>query len=118
MCSSAMATSTSRQQRRQVDPALDRASYDRFHDFQRTIDINYLGPVKLVLALLPSMRERRQGHIVNVSTIGVRMPPAPRWAAYLASKAAFDVWLRTSLRRCAATASRPPRSTWRSFTRG
>lgn len=70
-------------------------SYDRFHDFQRTIDINYLGPVRLVLALLPAMRERRQGHIVNVSTLGVRMPPAPRWSAYQASKAAFDVFMRS-----------------------
>lgn len=70
-------------------------SYDRFHDFTRTIDINYLGPVRLLLALLPSMRERREGHIVNISTWGIRMPPAPRWAAYGASKAAFDIWLRT-----------------------
>ena len=69
-------------------------SYERFHDFRRTIDINYLGPVRLVLALLPSMRERGEGHIVNVSTMGVRIPPTPRWAAYLSSKAAFDVWLR------------------------
>src|SRR5205085_2700704 len=68
-------------------------SYDRFHDFERTIAINYLGPVKLLLALLPSMRERKQGHIVNVSTIGVRLPPAPRWAAYQASTTAFDVAL-------------------------
>jgi len=71
-------------------------SYDRFHDFERTIAINYLGPVKLLLALLPSMRERKQGHIVNVSTIGVRLPPAPRWAAYQASKTAFDVALRSA----------------------
>lgn len=70
-------------------------SYDRFHDFRRTIDVNYLGPVRLVLALLPSMRERGEGHIVNVSTFGVRIPPTPRWAAYLSSKAAFDVWLRS-----------------------
>jgi NAD(P)-dependent dehydrogenase (short-subunit alcohol dehydrogenase family) len=70
-------------------------SYNRFHDFQRTIDINYLGPVRLILALLPGMRKRGQGHIVNVSTIGVRLPPAPRWAAYQASKSAFDVWLRS-----------------------
>ncbi|MFQ6392780.1 SDR family NAD(P)-dependent oxidoreductase [Nocardia sp. KC 131] len=70
-------------------------SYDRFHDFTRTIDVNYLGPVKLLLTLLPSMRERRQGHIVNISTWGVMMPPAPRWAAYGASKTAFDVWLRS-----------------------
>lgn len=69
-------------------------SYERFHDFERTIDINYLGPVKLLLAMLPSMRARKQGHIVNVSTVGVRLPPAPRWSAYQASKAAFDVFLR------------------------
>ncbi|WP_233434239.1 SDR family NAD(P)-dependent oxidoreductase [Nocardia yamanashiensis] len=72
-----------------------RESYDRFHDFTRTIDVNYLGPVRLLLTLLPSMCDRREGHIVNVSTWGLRMPPAPRWAAYGASKSAFDVWLRT-----------------------
>ncbi len=70
-------------------------SYDRFHDFTRTIDINYLGPVRLLLALLPAMRDRGQGHIVNISTWGLRMPPMPRWSAYGASKAAFDQWLRT-----------------------
>ncbi len=70
-------------------------SYDRFHDFTRTIDINYLGPVRLLLTLLPDMCARRQGHIVNVSTWGVLMPPSPRWSAYGASKAAFDVWLRS-----------------------
>ncbi|MFI2280457.1 SDR family NAD(P)-dependent oxidoreductase [Nocardia beijingensis] len=70
-------------------------SYDRFHDFTRTIDVNYLGPVRLLLTLLPAMRARGQGHLVNVSTWGVRMPPAPRWAAYGASKSAFDVWLRS-----------------------
>lgn len=71
-------------------------SYDRFQDFERTIDVNYLGPVKLLLALLPAMRERGQGHIVNVSTWGVLAPPAPRWAAYQASKAAFDTFLRSA----------------------
>jgi NAD(P)-dependent dehydrogenase (short-subunit alcohol dehydrogenase family) len=78
---------------RSIRRALDE-SYDRFHDFTRTIDINYLGPVRLLLTLLPSMRERREGHIVNISW-GLRMPPAPRWSAYAASKAAFDTWLRT-----------------------
>jgi NAD(P)-dependent dehydrogenase (short-subunit alcohol dehydrogenase family) len=71
-------------------------SYDRFHDYERTIGINYLGPVKLLLGLLPSMRERGEGHIVNVSTIGVRVPPGPRWGAYQASKTAFDVFLRSA----------------------
>jgi NAD(P)-dependent dehydrogenase (short-subunit alcohol dehydrogenase family) len=70
-------------------------SYDRFRDFERTIEVNYLGPVRLLLALLPGMRERGEGHIVNVSTLGVRVPPTPRWAAYISSKAAFDVWLRS-----------------------
>jgi NAD(P)-dependent dehydrogenase (short-subunit alcohol dehydrogenase family) len=74
--------------------AVDR-SYDRFHDFTRTADINYLGPVRLLLALLPAMRARRSGHVVNVSTVGVLLPPTPRWSAYQASKAAFDVWLRS-----------------------
>jgi NAD(P)-dependent dehydrogenase (short-subunit alcohol dehydrogenase family) len=73
--------------------AVDR-SYERFHDFTRTTDLNYLGPVRLLLALLPGMRARRSGHIVNVSTVGVLLPPAPRWSAYQASKSAFDVWLR------------------------
>ncbi|MFB8279159.1 SDR family NAD(P)-dependent oxidoreductase [Nocardia colli] len=70
-------------------------SYDRFHDFTRTIDINYLGPVRLLLTLLPDMRERKQGHIVNISTWAILVPPAPQWAAYGASKSAFDVWLRS-----------------------
>ncbi len=73
--------------------AIDR-SYDRFHDFTRTADLNYLGPVRLLLALLPAMRERGSGHVVNVSTVGVLLPPSPRWSAYQASKAAFDTWLR------------------------
>jgi short-subunit dehydrogenase len=69
-------------------------TYQRFHDIERTNAVNYLGPAKLVLELLPSMRERGSGHIVNVSTAGVRTPPMARWSAYLASKSAFDTWLR------------------------
>ncbi len=68
-------------------------SYERFHDFERTIDVNYLGPVRLLLALLPSMRARRSGHIVNIATTGVDMPPI-EWSAYIASKTAFEMWLR------------------------
>lgn len=68
-------------------------SYDRFHDFRRTIDINYLGPVRLVLGLLPGMREHGRGHIVNVSSLGVLFS-APRFSAYLGSKSAFDAFLR------------------------
>ncbi len=71
-------------------------SLDRFHDFQRLMAVNYLGPVQLQLALLPSMFERGGGQIINVSSLGVRLPPAPRWSAYLASKSAFDIWLRSS----------------------
>jgi NAD(P)-dependent dehydrogenase (short-subunit alcohol dehydrogenase family) len=69
--------------------------YGRPHDFDRTIGINYLGPIHLLLGLLPAMRERGSGHIVNISSIGVRVPPGPRWGAYQASKGAFDMWLRS-----------------------
>lgn len=69
--------------------------YDRFHDFTRMVNVNYLGPVRLLLALLPHMRERGSGLVVNVSTIGVRIPPGPRWGVYQSTKGAFDVWLRS-----------------------
>jgi NAD(P)-dependent dehydrogenase (short-subunit alcohol dehydrogenase family) len=68
-------------------------SYDRFHDFERTIQLNYLGAVKLILDLLPHMRARRSGHIVNISSIGVQTSP-PRFSAYVASKAALDAFTR------------------------
>jgi NAD(P)-dependent dehydrogenase (short-subunit alcohol dehydrogenase family) len=68
-------------------------SYERFHDFERTVNLNYLSPVKLMLGLLPHMRERRFGHIVNVSSIGVQTNP-PRFSAYVASKSALDGWTR------------------------
>lgn len=70
--------------------------YDRFHDFTRMTNINYLGPVRLLLAVLPHMRERGSGLIVNVSTVGVHgIPPGPRWGIYQSTKAAFDIWLRS-----------------------
>jgi NAD(P)-dependent dehydrogenase (short-subunit alcohol dehydrogenase family) len=69
--------------------------YERPQDFHRTIGVNYLGPILLLLGLLPAMRERGSGHIVNVSSVGVRVPPGPRWGAYQASKGAFDMWLRS-----------------------
>ena len=69
-------------------------SYERFHDFQRTMQLNYFGPVKLILALLPSMRERKSGHIINISTIGLQVN-TPRFAAYVASKAALDAFSRS-----------------------
>jgi NAD(P)-dependent dehydrogenase (short-subunit alcohol dehydrogenase family) len=68
-------------------------SYDRFHDFERTIQLNYLGTIKLIMGLLPPMRERKSGLIVNVSSIGVQTSP-PRFSAYVASKAALDAWTR------------------------
>ena len=69
--------------------------YDRPHDFQRTIDINYLGPIWLLLGLLPAMRDNGGGHVINVSSVGVRVVPGPQWGAYQASKGAFDHWLRS-----------------------
>jgi NAD(P)-dependent dehydrogenase (short-subunit alcohol dehydrogenase family) len=69
--------------------------YDRPQDFQRTIDVNYLGPIRLLLGVLPAMRAHGGGHIVNVSSVGVRVPPGPQWGAYQASKGAFDRWLRS-----------------------
>jgi len=68
-------------------------SYDRFHDFERTMQLNYFGAVKLILKLLPVMRERRSGQIVNVSSIGVQTN-TPRFSAYVASKAALDAFSR------------------------
>jgi NAD(P)-dependent dehydrogenase (short-subunit alcohol dehydrogenase family) len=68
-------------------------SYDRFHDYERTMQLNYFGAVKLILALLPHMRERGRGHIINISSIGVQTSP-PRFSAYVASKAALDAFTR------------------------
>ncbi|HEV2058021.1 MAG TPA: SDR family oxidoreductase [Solirubrobacteraceae bacterium] len=68
-------------------------SEDRFHDFERTMQLNYFGAIKMIMALLPHMRERGSGHIVNVSSIGVQTNP-PRFSAYVASKAALDAWTR------------------------
>jgi short-subunit dehydrogenase len=72
-------------------------SYDRFHDFERTMQLNYFGSLKLILSLLPEMRKRSKGrkggHIINVSSIGVQTH-TPRFSAYVASKAALDAWSR------------------------
>jgi NAD(P)-dependent dehydrogenase (short-subunit alcohol dehydrogenase family) len=70
-------------------------SYDRFHDYERTIKLNYLGTIKLILGLLPHMREKKAGHIVNVSSIGVQTNP-PRFSAYVASKSALDAFTRVA----------------------
>jgi NAD(P)-dependent dehydrogenase (short-subunit alcohol dehydrogenase family) len=68
-----------------------RLSQDRFHDFERTMQLNYFGAIRLVMGLLPKMQEQRRGHVVNVSSIGVQTNP-PRFSAYVASKAALDAW--------------------------
>lgn len=69
-------------------------SYDRPKDVTATAGANYVGPMRLTLALLPGMRERGSGHIVNVSTVGIMFPVMPKWGFYLSSKAAFDWWMR------------------------
>lgn len=66
-------------------------STDRFHDYERTMAVNYFGAVRLVLALLPTMRARRFGHVVNISSAGVQAA-TPRFSAYVASKAALDAF--------------------------
>jgi NAD(P)-dependent dehydrogenase (short-subunit alcohol dehydrogenase family) len=76
-------------------------SYDRFHDFERTMQLNYFGALKLILAFLPGMRERKSGHIINVSSIGVQTN-TPRFSAYVASKAALDAFSRCVAPECIA----------------
>jgi NAD(P)-dependent dehydrogenase (short-subunit alcohol dehydrogenase family) len=68
-------------------------SHDRMHDFERTMAINYFGPVRLTLGLLPRMRERKFGHVVNIVTWGVQLK-APKFSAYIASKTALDSFSR------------------------
>ncbi len=68
-------------------------SYERFHDYERTMQINYFGALKLILALLPSMQARKSGHVINVSSIGAQTNP-PRFSAYVASKSALDAFSR------------------------
>jgi NAD(P)-dependent dehydrogenase (short-subunit alcohol dehydrogenase family) len=68
-------------------------AYERFHDYERTMQVNYFGAVRLILALLPSMQARKSGHIIDVSSIGTQTNP-PRFSAYVASKAALDAFGR------------------------
>ena len=68
-------------------------SYDRFHDYQRTMQLNYFGCLRLTMGVLPGMSERRDGHIINISSMGVVGPPA-RFSAYIASKSALEGWTR------------------------
>ncbi len=69
------------------------SSYDRFHDFERTMQLNYFGCLRVTMGLLPAMVAKRRGHVVNISSIGV-LTNAPRFSAYVASKAALDAWTR------------------------
>ena len=69
------------------------ASYDRFHDFERTMQLNYFGSLRLIMGFLPGMADRHRGHIINISSIGV-LTNAPRFSAYVASKAALDAFSR------------------------
>jgi NAD(P)-dependent dehydrogenase (short-subunit alcohol dehydrogenase family) len=76
-------------------------AYDRFHDYERTMQLNYFGAVRLILLLMPEMQKgtskkkggKRGGHIINVSSIGVQTN-TPRFSAYVASKAALDAFSR------------------------
>lgn len=66
-------------------------AYDRIHDFERTMQLNFFGALRLTLGVLPGMRARRNGHIINISSAGV-LVNTPRFSAYIASKAAFDAF--------------------------
>jgi NAD(P)-dependent dehydrogenase (short-subunit alcohol dehydrogenase family) len=72
-------------------------TFDRFHDFERTMQLNYFGSLRLIMGFMPKMLERRTGHIINISSIGV-LTNAPRFSAYVSSKAALDAFSR-----CAAS---------------
>ncbi len=72
-------------------------SYDRFHDFERCMQLNYFGALKLIMGFLPTMAAQRSGQVINISSIGV-LTNAPRFSAYVASKAALDAFSR-----CAAS---------------
>lgn len=69
------------------------SAYDRFHDYERTMQLNYFGALRLIMGLLPSMTANRRGLIINISSIGV-LTNAPRFSAYVASKAALDAFSR------------------------
>jgi NAD(P)-dependent dehydrogenase (short-subunit alcohol dehydrogenase family) len=69
------------------------ASFDRFHDFERTMQLKYFGALRLIMGVLPGMAERHRGHIINISSIGV-LTNSPRFSAYIASKAALDAFAR------------------------
>ncbi|NNL03899.1 MAG: SDR family oxidoreductase [Xanthomonadales bacterium] len=69
------------------------SSYDRFHDFERTMQLNYFGSLRMIMNVLPTMEKKRSGQVINISSIGV-LSNAPRFSAYVASKAALDAFSR------------------------
>jgi NAD(P)-dependent dehydrogenase (short-subunit alcohol dehydrogenase family) len=69
------------------------SSGDRFHDFERTMQLNYFGALKMIMTVLPGMRQRKYGRIINISSIGAQAYP-PRFSAYVASKSALDAFSR------------------------
>ena len=69
------------------------SSYSRFHDYERTMQLNYFGCLRVTMGVLPGMMAKKKGHVVNISLIGV-LTNAPRFSAYAASKAAQDAWTR------------------------
>lgn len=73
-----------------------RLTYERFHDFERVMQINYFSAVRLTMNLLPSMTERKQGHVINISTIAAMSSGSPRFSSYTASKSALDAWSNTA----------------------
>ena len=76
-------------------------SLERFHDYQRTMSLNYFAPVRLMLGLIPIL-QKTQGHVINISAVNVLLIPAPFWTAYQSSKTAFDQWFRCAAPELAA----------------
>jgi NAD(P)-dependent dehydrogenase (short-subunit alcohol dehydrogenase family) len=68
-------------------------TYDRIHDYERLMRINYFAAVRVTLGVLPAMVARKSGHVISISSIGV-LSNAPRFAAYNASKAALEAFTR------------------------
>jgi len=69
------------------------SSYDRFHDYERVMQLNYFGSLRMIMGVLPPMEKKRSGQVINISSIGV-LSNAPRFSAYVASKAALDAFSR------------------------
>ena len=71
-------------------------SLDRFHDYERTMQLNYFGALRLIMGFIPGMLQKKRGHVINISSIGV-LSNAPRFSAYVASKAALDAFSRCAV---------------------